>query len=339
VPRALVADGEPAVAAADPAPLARARDAQRLRREPARRRRSAAARRRAARLGRRGDARSGAPRAARFRCRGSGGTADPRFRYASTHGSATRARAASPSARRCGLTVDFSLNLSTPYDVQKLRRAIEPVRDRGSAPSSLARDAAPQAPSVNVPPAARAGAPARSTRSPRSISTARRACPAGARRQRLAAAHPRADHRAAARRFGVRRLGDRHLPSARRVLATRARAGAEELERAKAAEKAYWRLFWLQPEIVEAVLTPVQRELNTFVKQMVAVPKKQREQSQWSFQYPSRCPSRAAAAAPRVRSRPVRVATMRGASAELTRAPRRAYARPCQESPSRRRCR
>ncbi|MGH7651593.1 MAG: carboxypeptidase-like regulatory domain-containing protein [Gemmatimonadaceae bacterium] len=63
-------------------------------------------------------------------------------------------------------------------------------------------------------------------------------------------------------------------------------AGKAELDSAKATEKEYWKIFWEQPEIAGAIITPSQRELMPMLKSMMAVPMKEREHSQWEFGHP-----------------------------------------------------
>ena len=54
----------------------------------------------------------------------------------------------------------------------------------------------------------------------------------------------------------------------------------------QATQKAYWKIFWEQPEIADSIVTPAQRELIPLFKIMLAVPKKQREHSQYQFGRP-----------------------------------------------------
>jgi hypothetical protein len=63
-------------------------------------------------------------------------------------------------------------------------------------------------------------------------------------------------------------------------------AGKAELDSANASEKAYWKIFWEQPEIAGGIITPSQRELIPMLKTMMAVPMKEREHSQWEFGHP-----------------------------------------------------
>jgi hypothetical protein len=51
----------------------------------------------------------------------------------------------------------------------------------------------------------------------------------------------------------------------------------------RATERAYWRVFWEQPEIADSIVTPTQRELMPLLRGMLATPKRDRENSQWQF--------------------------------------------------------
>jgi len=46
------------------------------------------------------------------------------------------------------------------------------------------------------------------------------------------------------------------------------------------------KIFWEQPEIAAAIVTPSQRELIPFFKNMLSIPAKDREHSQWQFGHP-----------------------------------------------------
>jgi N-acetylneuraminic acid mutarotase len=63
-------------------------------------------------------------------------------------------------------------------------------------------------------------------------------------------------------------------------------AGKAELDSAQATQKAYWKVFWVQPEIAGAIVTPSQRELMPMFKAMLGVPMTNREHSRWSFGHP-----------------------------------------------------
>ncbi len=55
------------------------------------------------------------------------------------------------------------------------------------------------------------------------------------------------------------------------------------LDTVAAAQKAYWKIFWEQPEIADSLITSQQRSLMPVLEGMLRVPKKEREHSQWQF--------------------------------------------------------
>lgn len=58
------------------------------------------------------------------------------------------------------------------------------------------------------------------------------------------------------------------------------------LDSANASKKAYWKVFWEQPEIADSLLTGSQKQLMPMMASIVTVPKKEREHSQWHFGWP-----------------------------------------------------
>ena len=62
--------------------------------------------------------------------------------------------------------------------------------------------------------------------------------------------------------------------------------GKTELDSAAVIDKAYWKVFWQQPEIADSIVTPTQKELFPMLRGMVSIPKKEREHSQWMFGNP-----------------------------------------------------
>jgi hypothetical protein len=60
-------------------------------------------------------------------------------------------------------------------------------------------------------------------------------------------------------------------------------AGKTELDSAQTAQKAYWKVFWEQPEIADSLLTSSQKELFPMLKGIVSVPIRSREHSRWQF--------------------------------------------------------
>jgi hypothetical protein len=63
-------------------------------------------------------------------------------------------------------------------------------------------------------------------------------------------------------------------------------AGKAELDSVKATQKKYWEVFWEQPEIAGAIVTPSQRELMPMFDRMIAIPMDDRKHSQWQFGNP-----------------------------------------------------
>jgi len=59
--------------------------------------------------------------------------------------------------------------------------------------------------------------------------------------------------------------------------------GKAELDSASQTQKAYWKIFWKQPEIADSVITPSQRALMPMFQDMLAIPMKDREHAQWFF--------------------------------------------------------
>src|SRR5207248_1640866 len=63
-------------------------------------------------------------------------------------------------------------------------------------------------------------------------------------------------------------------------------AGKAELDSVQATTKAYWKIFWEQPEIADSLVTPSQKSLMPMFERMAATPKVERENSQWQFGHP-----------------------------------------------------
>jgi hypothetical protein len=162
------------------------------------------------------------------------------------------------------IVIDFSFELSTDYSLQKLRRAVEPVKgptgwERRSADSLTAfylgrtsdiyKLLVEQSDSLFLSKA-------------------------------QVASLDSADA------IFSKQVRDVYVPLGAFLARGQGGAGKAELDSANAAEKAYWKVFWVQPEIAAAIVTPSQRELVPFLKAMLGVPTKEREHSQWSFGNP-----------------------------------------------------
>jgi hypothetical protein len=81
---------------------------------------------------------------------------------------------------------------------------------------------------------------------------------------------------------------DLYVPLGEFLARGRGGAGKAELDSVQATQKLYWKVFWLQPEIAGAIVTPSQRELLPMVKVMLGIPMKQRETTRWFFGNPVR---------------------------------------------------
>jgi hypothetical protein len=164
------------------------------------------------------------------------------------------------------IVIDFSFNLSTDFDLQQLRRAVEPVKGGGgtgwqrrsadslaafylSNTSSIYKLLLEQTDSLFLNKTQVAGL-------------------------------EKADSAFSAQ---VRAL---YVPLGEYLARGQGGAGKAELDSAKATEKLYWKVFWVQPEIAAAIVTPSQRELMPMFKSMLTVPMKDREHSQWQFGHP-----------------------------------------------------
>jgi hypothetical protein len=163
------------------------------------------------------------------------------------------------------VTIDFSLRLSTDYNVQELKRALEPVKVAGS----WTRRTADSLTSFYLSNTSNIHTALLSESDSLFLTTGQ------------IAALRKADTAFA---DSVRAI---YAPLGR-YLATLGEAGAGKsaLDTVAAARKAYWKIFWEQPEIAGEVLTSTQLDLFPMLKNMMATPKKDRENSQWMFGSP-----------------------------------------------------
>lgn len=159
------------------------------------------------------------------------------------------------------IVLDVSLNLSTDFDLQQLRRAVEPVKiekgwERRSADSltafylqntsSIHKVLLEETDSLFLT------------------------------RQQVAGLR-KADSVFSER---VRAI---YVPLGKYLAETNGFAGKAQLDSAKATEKLYWVIFWEQPEIAAEFVTPAQRELIPMFGSMLQVPMEDRKNSHWDF--------------------------------------------------------
>jgi hypothetical protein len=159
------------------------------------------------------------------------------------------------------IVIDFSLNLSTNFDLQQLRRAVEPVKSpvgwqRRSA-DSLAAFYLSETSSIHKLLLSESdslflsAAQIKGLKSADSVFSAR-----------------------------VRAL---YVPLGDFLSRGNGAAGKAELDSVKKTQTRYWEIFWEQPEIAGAIVTPTQRQLMPMFDRMIATPMDDRKHSQWQF--------------------------------------------------------
>ncbi|MDB4888849.1 MAG: hypothetical protein JWL61_704 [Gemmatimonadetes bacterium] len=163
------------------------------------------------------------------------------------------------------VVVDFSFNFATDYDVQQLRRALEPVRGiegvwRRRTADSLAAFYLASTSSVHKVLLEESDSLFLSNAQVLAIRSA--------------------DSAFSAR---VRAI---YAPLGEFLSKGQGNAGKAEFDSVETTEKEYWRIFWQQPEIADSLITPAQRELMPMLRNMLATPVPAREHSQWQFGHP-----------------------------------------------------
>ncbi|MEO8576679.1 MAG: hypothetical protein ABI556_08270, partial [Gemmatimonadales bacterium] len=159
------------------------------------------------------------------------------------------------------IVIDFSLNLSTNFDLQQLRRAVEPVKTK----QGWERRSADSLTSFYLAETSNIFKLLVSESDSLFLSKAQ------------VAALQTADSAFSAR---VRAL---YIPLGNYLAQREGSAGKAEVDSAKATEKLYWKIFWEQPEIAGAIVTGSQRELMPMFARMLETTQEERKHSQWSF--------------------------------------------------------
>ena len=162
------------------------------------------------------------------------------------------------------IVIDISFNLSIDYSLQQLRRAVEPVK----GPQGWRRRSADSLAAFYLSGTSDVYRLLMEQSDSLLLTTSQ------------VAAIKQADSVFSGR---VRAL---YIPLGEFLARGQGGAGKVELDSANATQKNYWKIFWEQPELAGAILTPVQLELLPFFKAMMGTPKKEREHSQWSFGNP-----------------------------------------------------
>ena len=177
------------------------------------------------------------------------------------------------------IVIDFSLELSTDFRLQELRRAVEPVR----APGGWRRRSADSLTAFYL----------------EGTSSIHKALLRESDSLFLSAPQIAALRRAdSAYSEQVRAV---YAPLGEFLARGQGAAGKAELDSANATSKSYWRIFWLQPEIADSILTPAQKELFPMLRRLVEVPARDREHARWFFGSAVTMPGKPKASAPPAR--------------------------------------
>jgi hypothetical protein len=162
------------------------------------------------------------------------------------------------------IVIDFSLNLSTDFDLQQLRRAVEPVK----GPAGWMRRSADSLAAFYLSNTSSIHKVLLSQSDSLFLTTAQ------------IVALRRADSLYTARVRAV------YVPLGQFLAAGQGGAGKAELDSVQSSQKAYWKIFWEQTEVADSIVNASQRELMPILKAMLGVPGPAREHSQFVFGSP-----------------------------------------------------
>ena len=162
------------------------------------------------------------------------------------------------------LVLDFSVDFSVDYDLQQLRRAVEPTK----GPAGWMRRGADSLAAFYLSNTSDIHKVLMAESDSLFLSASQMA------------ALRRADSVFSAR---VRAI---YRPLGEFLAKGQGAAGKAELDSVQATQKLYWKIFWEQPEVADSIVTPSQRELIPLFKSMLSVPQPQREHSQFQFGRP-----------------------------------------------------
>jgi hypothetical protein len=181
------------------------------------------------------------------------------------------------------IVIDFSFQLSTDFDLQQLRRAVEPVK----GPTGWQRRSADSLTAFYLSNTSDLYKILIEQSDSLFLSKAQVAALEGA---------------DSVFSTQVREL---YVPLGEFLSRGNGGAGKAELDSVQATQKKYWKVFWVQPEIAGAIVTPSQRELMPMFKGMLGVPMKDREHSQWSFGHPVKFAKDSVSAKPKQDAAPI----------------------------------
>ena len=162
------------------------------------------------------------------------------------------------------IVLDISVDLSTNYDLQSLRRAVEPLK----TPTGFERRSADSLTSFYLQRTSSVHRWLLSESDSLFIS------------RDQATALQRADSIYADQVRAV------YVPLGQFLASANGAAGPAQMDSVRAADKAYQRLFWAQVEIADAIISPTQRELMPFLKRMLGASQGERERERYSVGFP-----------------------------------------------------
>lgn len=167
------------------------------------------------------------------------------------------------------VVVDFSVDLSTPFDLQTLRRAIEPVRVTENGKKTWTRRSADSIADLYLS---------------RTSSIHRLLL---AESDSLFLTKDQINQLLKADSLYSARIRGLYVPLAQ-FLASQpgGAAGKAALDTVQATTKLYWPIFWEQVDVIQPIIQPQQRQLVPFVDNISRVTAEQRKNSQWQFGYP-----------------------------------------------------
>jgi hypothetical protein len=167
------------------------------------------------------------------------------------------------------VVVDFSVDLSTPYDLQTLRRAIEPVRVTENGKKTWTRRSADSIAALYL---------SRTSNIHRLLL---------AESDSLFLTKDQINQLLKADSVYSARIRGLYVPLAQ-FLASQpgGAAGKASLDTVQVTTKLYWPIFWEQVDLIQPILQPQQRQLVPFVDNISRVTAEQRKNSQWQFGYP-----------------------------------------------------
>jgi hypothetical protein len=162
------------------------------------------------------------------------------------------------------IVIDVSLNLSTNFDLQQLRRAVEPVKSptgwQRRSPDSLVAFYLAETSSIHK---LLIGESDSLFLSKAQVAQLRTADSVFSERVRAI-----------------------YIPLGEFLSRGNGAIGKAELDSVRIVSKEYWKIFWEQPEVAAAIVTPAQRELMPMFARMLETTQEDRKHSQWQFGHP-----------------------------------------------------